>query len=376
MLLPEAAGPHDPAPTTPTRSAGSVRRTSSIDSSRPDGLGGDLVVVGRARDLRTDTTGSATVLAHAELRLRLEGRTRAILSVQSTPALDGIDALVGLAVGPGFRSRVNEALPEEEFSGSLLYLLLDDLPGAALVSGYALQRSGFFEARIGPAATDPADTGPADTGPPAASASGRGRITLTAAQLPSVDLCAGWASDSAMMDAIRATGVIPTPMGPVAPTLERSDDPDGWHAMEPLGPFAMRRRRRLDVTSDHGTGATHRLEAHFRDSHMDAEGEETVVHEYSLGGSVDASRGTVVTMAARAHVLPWMECPGALASAGRLVGMPIDGLRSHVRREFKGTSTCTHLNDMLRSLADVGALVGELPRAGGATVGGDGPAAV
>ena len=128
MLLPEAAGPHDPAPTTPTRSAGSVRRTSSIDSSRPDGLGGDLVVVGRARDLRTDTTGSATVLAHAELRLRLEGRTRAILSVQSTPALDGIDALVGLAVGPGFRSRVNEALPEEEFSGSLLYLLLDDLP--------------------------------------------------------------------------------------------------------------------------------------------------------------------------------------------------------------------------------------------------------
>jgi len=122
----------------------------------------------------------------------------------------------------------------------------------------------------------------------------------------------------------------------------------------------MRRRRRLDVVADHTTGATHRLDVHFRDSHMDPDGEETVVHEYSLDGTVDAVRGRVVTLTARAHVLPWMECPGALASAGRLVGAPLDGLRSTVRRDFKGTSTCTHLNDMLRSLSDVGALVAEL----------------
>ena len=105
---------------------------------------------------------------------------------------------------------------------------------------------------------------------------------------------------------------------------------------------------------------------------MDPDGEETVVHEYSLEGTVDASRGRMVALAARAHVLPWMECPGALASAGRLVGMPFDGLRSTVRRDFTGTSTCTHLNDMLRSLSDVGALVDEIEDATSCTVRRDG----
>jgi hypothetical protein len=56
-------------------------------------------------------------------------------------------------------------------------------------------------------------------------------------------------------------------------------------------------------------------------------------------------------------VLPWVECPGALASADRLTDMPVAELRDHVRREFKGTSTCTHLNDTLRSLGDVDVLV-------------------
>jgi hypothetical protein len=362
VLLPEAAGPHDPATTTVARRAGSIRRTSSIDSSRPDGLAGGVVVVARARDLVTDHSGASTVVARAELRLQLEGMSRTILSIEATPWVEGLDALVGLAVGPGFRSRVNEALPGEQSSGSLLYLLLDDLPGAALVSGYALQRTGLFDTPIAGAGSGstgpPATTGGSD--PDGAAPPTRQRVTLTAAQLPAVDLCAGWAGDSAMMDAIRATGVIPTPMGPAAPALERADDPDGWHAMDPLGPFAMRRRRRLDVVADHTTESTHRLDVHFRDSHMDPDGEETVVHEYSLDGTVDAARGRVVTLTARAHVLPWMECPGALASAGRLVGAPLDGLRSTVRRDFKGTSTCTHLNDMLRSLSDVGALVAEL----------------
>jgi hypothetical protein len=161
-------------------------------------------------------------------------------------------------------------------------------------------------------------------------------------------------------------------MGPTAPVLERAEDPEGWHAMDPLGSSAMRRRRRLDVVADHSSGATHRLDVHFRDSHMDPDGVETVVHEYALDGTVDAGRGLVVSLAARALVLPWMECPGALASAGRLVGRPFGGLRSTVRREFTGTSTCTHLNDMLRSLSDVGALVGELEPAAGSPTGAGG----
>jgi hypothetical protein len=44
-------------------------------------------------------------------------------------------------------------------------------------------------------------------------------------------------------------------------------------------------------------------------------------------------------------------------SAGRLAGSPVAGLRQHVRDRFLGTSTCTHLNDTLRSLEDIPALL-------------------
>ena len=45
------------------------------------------------------------------------------------------------------------------------------------------------------------------------------------------------------------------------------------------------------------------------------------------------------------------------AGASRLVGTPVSGLRRHVRDTFLGTSTCTHLNDTLRSLEDIPALL-------------------
>ncbi len=334
VLLPEAAGPHDPAPTTPPRPLRSIRRTSTIDTHRPDGITGDLMVVARARDLVTDGRGGGTVVAETELRLRLDGTTRKIVTIAGTPEHDGLDTLVGLSVGPGFRARMDEALPGERDSGSLRYLLLDDLPGAGLVSGYAMQRAGLF-----------------DTAMP------------TGARVPNEDLCAGWARDSKMMVAIRSKGVIPTPMGPPAPELESADDPLGWHTMEPLSPHGMRRRRRLDVVVDDGPGATHLVDVHFRDSHVDAEGSETVVHEYTVRGSVDGSEDRVVGMEAEARVLPWMECPGALASAGRLAGMPVSGLRAQVRRELTGTSSCTHLNDTLRSLSDVPTLASVLATA-------------
>ena len=62
-------------------------------------------------------------------------------------------------------------------------------------------------------------------------------------------------------------------------------------------------------------------------------------------------------MAARAQVLPWMECPGALASAHRVAGMPLTDLRRLGPARADRRSTCTHLNDTLRSLADVAVLL-------------------
>ena len=343
MFLPEAGGPSEPVAATIDRRPGSVRRTSSIDTGRPEGFGGDLVITARARDLRTATDATSVVINQVDLSLRVDSSTRQVLSIVSSPTLAGLDQLVGCPVGPGFRARVNEACPGEREAGTLLHLLLDDLPGAALVSGYSAQRAGALD---GPRRRPGGDIG---------SNSGLARMMAT-----QDDLCAGWAHEGTLMVTVRTTGEIPVSMGPPAPSLERHDDSMAWHPMPPLPAHAMRRRRRLDVVAPGSSGEAHRFDSHFRDSLMDQDGAEWVVHEYSAVGAFDIAAGRVLDIEANAHVLPWMECPGAVASAERLSGMPIAELRTRVRRELTGTSTCTHLNDTLRSLGDLEVLVGRL----------------
>jgi hypothetical protein len=342
LFLPEASGPSRPVLATVDRRPRSVRRTSSIDTARPDGLLGDLVVTARARDLRTGPDGAPGVLGEAELSARIEGTTGQLASITTSPPVPELDRLIGTLVGPGFRSRASACCPDQRDGSTLLHLLLDDLPGATLVSGYAIQRAGAL-----PRARPP--QGPGGEAPePAPRMAARD------------DLCAGWAHDGTMMVAIRATGEIPVPEGPPAPPLERHDDSLAWHPMAPLAPHGMRRRRRLDVVAPGAPDHPYLLDAHFRDSHMNEAGVESVVHEYSLTGAIDGTGSRVVDISAEAHVLPWMECPAALASAGRIVGMQTGELRTRVRRELTGASTCTHLNDLLRSLGDVDVLVAEL----------------
>ncbi len=340
LLIPEAAGPQDPVAGTPARQPGSVRRTTSIDSSRPDGLAGDLVLTASARDLRTDADGRASVTAEAGLEGRA-GASGRLRSLTTSPPTDAAPFLIGAPVGPGFRRRLAEtgAAPR---AGSLLHLLLDDLPGAALVSGYAVQRAGGFDE------SDPRLPAPAAD-----------RAHATMASMGD-DRCAGWAHDATMMVTIREKGAVPVSQGPPAPALEPPDDPVAWHPMERLGPHAMRRRRRLDVVAPTGPRAPYRIDAHFRDSHVDGDGAEWVLHEYTVSAAVDHRGERVVELAAEARVLPWMECPRALASAGRAVGMSLGELRTRVRRELVGRTTCTHLNDTLRSLDDVATLIAAL----------------
>jgi hypothetical protein len=40
-----------------------------------------------------------------------------------------------------------------------------------------------------------------------------------------------------------------------------------------------------------------------------------------------------------------------------VVGLPLADLRADVLSRFVGTSTCTHLNDVLRTLADLDPIV-------------------
>jgi hypothetical protein len=140
--------------------------------------------------------------------------------------------------------------------------------------------------------------------------------------------------------------------------LERADDLRSWHAMAPLGPHGMRRRRRIDVGREQG--GVHPVNVFFRDSHVDGDGREWVVHEYGVAATVEAGTHVVRSIVAHADVLPWAECPAAVGSASWLVGQPVEDLRAWGRANLRGTSTCTHLNDTLRGMADVGALIGEL----------------
>ena len=344
MLIPDPSvfGPARPTTPAPARPVGSIRRTTTIDTHRPEGLLGPPVVEARGRDLVTRTDGSAWAVAAAHVAARLDGPAHTLQAIATDPEVPGVEALVGATVGPGFRAKVDRAAPDLGGSGALVYLLLDDLPGATLVSGYAMLHAGI----LGDAVPDEY-------------MAARG------------DLCAGWAVDASMMTMIREHGVNPTPLGPDAPPLTDGDDL-ATHPAEPLGPFGMRRFRRLDVVAPGqpgqpgAPGARYRVAVFFRDSHVDGDGRESIVHEYRVDATLDPGAGTVATIAATADVLPWRECPGALASAERLVGHPLADLRPWVRQTFVGTSTCTHLNDVLRGFADLEHLVARLDAAAAA----------
>ncbi len=94
----------------------------------------------RARDLRTNPDGTTEVVGEAWFRATVSPQHN-LLCIETMPDVPALQELIGASVGSGFRSRVNGVVERVEADGcqdgSLLYLLLDDLPGATLVSGYS-----------------------------------------------------------------------------------------------------------------------------------------------------------------------------------------------------------------------------------------------
>jgi hypothetical protein len=314
-----------------------VRRTATMDMLRPEGLLGPLVLTGRARDMGTGLDGVAAVLATSECTARIDFTGgRVLTEISTSPSRPALQALLGRPVSSGFRSAVTAADPRLSAEDGLLNLLLDDFPVTTLVSGHAI---GVGLARQGRIALS------------LSLAEATGQPQAERPRFPR-DLCAGFADGGTIMNEVDATGRPPVVTGPPAPPLAAGDHL-GWHETGRLSPHAMRRSRRMDVTP----GPLASIDVLYRDSHVDEEGTETIVHEYTVVATVDTRDGILTSCSATPRVLPWVECPAAALSAGRLAGLPVAGLRRHVRDTFLGTTTCTHLNDTLRSLEDIPALL-------------------
>lgn len=307
----------EPLPHLPERRPGSIRRTSHLEVlARPDG-GFELTGVA----CQGDDVASCRATLSAD---------RTLVLLDLVPDSAWSVGLVGRPVGRGFRAAVDQVYEP----GSLRSVLLTELPVMAMLAGYGTLYSGLLP---GPLSDQFIDGMP-------------------------VDVCAGWAEAGSMMVHIRGQREIPTPDGPEVPA-----DREGWHPMPDLAAGALRRQRLIERTGDE-------VWAMFRDTYARPDGTTSVLHEYTVKAIVsdDSSDdvsgdgkgddngdggGRIVACVATPRVLPWGECPQAAASAGRLVGQRVGDLRALVRDDLVGTSTCTHLNDLLSSLFQAGRLV-------------------
>jgi hypothetical protein len=330
-VVPLSSPPSDPAVAPPARRPASVRRTSTVLMFWPDGLGTDLHLKGRARDLLTPMEGDPIVLGHSDLHA-VTGRERDIRSIEADPSPAGLERLVGSRAGGGLRSSIAQELPGEVTDGTPLYLLLDDLAGSTLISGFAF----FRWIDHVPEIKRRLDQAP--------------RRVMRGTCSGFRDGASSLLSDGSI-SGLRQNTAHP---GPLADPV----DPLGWHELDDPPEIAMRRARRIDVWEE---GRTLGIDAMFRDSCWDPDGSEVVIHEYQMLGQADRATGKLLSVTAHPRVLPYSECPGAAPNASWMAGTDLGAMRSEVLLRLRATDCCTHLNDGLRSLAEVPVLAAALP---------------
>ena len=119
----------------------------------------------------------------------------------------------------------------------------------------------------------------------------------------------------------------------------------------------MRRARRLDVWVDEMI----HIDVGFQDSATSPDGVDRIaVHEYHVSASANLDTFELLTITATPTVLPYAECLGAVPNVTRLVGTDLHEFRLAVLEHLPGVEGCTHLNDVLRSIADVPQLIRRL----------------
>ncbi len=321
----ESAGP------APFRRPGSVRRTTSIDTHWPAGMGQSAIMEGRARDVLTPLEGGHPQVID-EGRYKIEvSPLREILEISASPAHDALQHLVGVRAGGASRVALGQVLGD--IKGTALYQVLDDFAGANLVSNWIWSMwSKDWIAQL----------------------SERTKHQMLRKM---TNICTGFAEGGSSLQADGTPDQIGQGRTIVGP-LVNPDDPLGWHDLaDQTGP-QFRRARRMDLWRE---GGVIHGDIGFQDSGPDPEGTRTAVHEYQVTVTVDPSTQQVLTLEATPRILPYRECPGAVLNIKRLIGHPVSEFRQDVLDTLPGTLGCTHLNDVLRSLADVPRLAEHLP---------------
>ena len=278
----------------------------------------------RARDIVTPAAGGMTRHCAEDSLQALLRADRVILSIEAQPVRGALARLVGERGGGHLRGVLDQVVPEERDNETPLYLLLDDISGTSLIAPWAWsQWNPDWHAEVRRMKADPE----------------------FAKKFRMDDVCIGLRRGSSGHDS-SAEG---------APTadLRHPEDPEGWHEFPVQQGVAMRRARRIDVT----VNGFIQIDAAFQDSATTPAGERAALHEYRLTATADPRSLELLALSAEPRVLPFPECPAAAANVSRLLGTPLPQLREAVLARLPGTQGCTHLNDALRALAEVPALV-------------------
>ncbi|MEM7285755.1 MAG: DUF2889 domain-containing protein [Actinomycetota bacterium] len=325
--------PAEPSPTWPSRTPGSVRRTSRIISTWPGEPDGPLEVSGRARDVFTTSSGGPELLAESSIEVVFSA-DRVIERVTVRPDLAEPGRLVGSGPGRGFRRAIAAAFPDEADRSSLAYFLVEDLTTTPLLSTFALSRRPETQELF---------------------------VALSSGPVSAMeDVCAGYRRDGLAMQLRRKN----EQRSQNVAVTERDPDDDAeaaWYPADPPTGLGMCRRRRIDLTPDDGGFL---ISAGFRDHTWEPDGREAIVHEYELDAVLSPGEDGLVlaSVTARPRVIPYPDCPAAADEVARLVGSPLPTLRTRVLEELRGVESCTHLNDMVRALAELGDLTDEWPQ--------------
>jgi Protein of unknown function (DUF2889) len=327
------SGIRDPLREVPALQPAAFRRTMHVDvgpAAAWSVRGRELELSGAARDVRGEVSGSSEVapvkLREARISAKFDS-ARVLVALAMEPQSPWARSMVGQRAGSGFRKFLDETTPNDP-EASLVRQLLEDLPAAALISGYSSLR---LARRLG--------ASPQSLTPPGVLE----RMT---------DLCSGWRAGGGAVLSVAAGEGVPIQDTPVAPDLS-AENPDAWHAIPVLEADWMRRRRLVDVLLDvQGIG---QIWAMFRDTVGESDGSELVLHEYAVTGTIHMTQNGLVLdrISADPRVLPFVECPAAAAEVVALEGMALRDLPRRVPEALFSVASCTHLNDLLRNIGGI-----------------------